>query len=62
MCLTMINPAISWFEIVEPQTITQEITVPTMSKGKKLNFAENTKVAETTFDVPKGRQLIMPPQ
>jgi hypothetical protein len=37
----MINPATRWFEIV---------TVPTTGKGKKVTFADYTKVAETTFD------------
>jgi hypothetical protein len=50
MCLTMINPATSWFEIVELPTVTKLMTVPTMGKGKKVTFAENTKVAESTFD------------
>ncbi len=27
MCLTMINPGTSWFEIVEPPTVAQEMTV-----------------------------------
>jgi hypothetical protein len=49
MCLTMIDSASSWFEIMELPTITK-LTVPTMGKGKKVTFAENTKVAETTFD------------
>jgi hypothetical protein len=46
----MINPATSWFEIVELPTVTKLMTVPTTGKGKKVTFAENTKVAETTFD------------
>jgi hypothetical protein len=33
MCLTMINPATSWFEIVELPTVTQETTVPPAGKG-----------------------------
>ncbi len=40
----------SWFEIVELPTVTKEMTVPTTVKGKKVTFAENTKVADTTFD------------
>ncbi len=35
MCLTMINPATSWFEIVKLPTVTN-LTVPTMGKGKKV--------------------------
>jgi hypothetical protein len=50
MCITMIDPETSWFEIVELPPVTKLITVPTTSKGKKVTFAENTKVAETTFD------------
>ncbi len=50
MCLTMINPATSWFEIVELPTVTQETTVPPAGKGKKATFEKNTKVAEPHFD------------
>jgi hypothetical protein len=50
MCLTMINPTTSWFEIVELPTIFQETTVPPVGKGKKETFVENTKVAEPYFD------------
>jgi hypothetical protein len=49
MCLTMINPATSWFEILELPTVSKLMTVST-GKGKKVTFAENTMVAETTFD------------
>jgi hypothetical protein len=49
MCLTMIDPATSWFEIVELPTVTKLMTVPSAGKGKTVKFAENTKVAETTF-------------
>jgi hypothetical protein len=38
MCLTMIKPASSWFEIVELPTVAQEITVPPTGKGKKVTF------------------------
>ncbi len=42
MCLTMIDPATSWFEIS---------TFPTSGKGKKVTCANNyTKDAVTTFD------------
>jgi hypothetical protein len=50
MCLTMIDPATSWFEIVKLPTVTKVMTVPTMGKGKKVTFAENTKVIDYTFD------------
>ncbi len=50
MCLTMINPAKSWFKIVELPTLAQETTVPPVGKGKKVTFAKNTKVAETYCD------------
>jgi hypothetical protein len=45
----MIDPATSWFETVELPTV-NKLTVPNMGKGKKVTFAENTNVAETTFD------------
>jgi hypothetical protein len=50
MCLTMINPATSWFEIVALPTVAQETTVPPAGKGKKVTFDKNTKVAEPYFD------------
>ncbi len=50
ICLTMINPATSWFEIVELPTVAQERTVPPVGKSKKVTFARNTKVAEPYFD------------
>jgi hypothetical protein len=31
----MINPATSWFEIVELPTVAQETTVPSTGKGKR---------------------------
>jgi hypothetical protein len=50
MCLTIIDPAISWFKIVELPTVAQETTVPPVGKGKKVKFAKSTKVAEPYFD------------
>ncbi len=50
MCLTMINPATSWFEIVKLSTVAQETTVPPAGKGKKVTYDKNTKVAEPYFD------------
>jgi hypothetical protein len=50
MCLTMIDPATSWFEIVELPTVAQDLTVPPTSKGKKVTFDKNTKIAEPYFD------------
>jgi hypothetical protein len=50
MCLPMINPATSWFKIVELPTVAQEMTVPPTGKGKKVTFDKNTKVAEPYFD------------
>jgi hypothetical protein len=50
MCLTMINPATSWFEIVELPTVDQETTVPPAGKGKKVTFAKDTKAAAPYFD------------
>jgi hypothetical protein len=51
MCLTMINPATSWFKIVELPTVAQEMTVPPVAavKGKKVTFDNNTKVAEPSL-------------
>jgi hypothetical protein len=50
MCLTMINPATSWFKIAELPTVTQEMTVTPAGKGKMVTFDKNTKVAEPYFD------------
>jgi hypothetical protein len=49
MCLTIIDPATSWFEIMELPTVTKSM-VPTKGKGKKVIFANYSKVSETTFD------------
>jgi hypothetical protein len=35
MCLTMIDPATSWFKIMELQTVAQETTVPPRVKVKR---------------------------
>jgi hypothetical protein len=43
MCLTRINPVTGWFEIVELPTVTQETTVPSMGKGKKVTFAKTLR-------------------
>jgi hypothetical protein len=50
MCLTMIGPATSWFEIVELPTVDLVTTVPLAGKGKKVTSSKNTMVAETTFN------------
>jgi hypothetical protein len=50
VCLTMINPATSWFEIVELPTVAQETIVPPVGNGKKVTFDKITKVAEPYFD------------
>ncbi len=50
MCLTMIDPATSWFKIVELPPVSQETTVPPVGKGKNVTFDKNTKVAEPYFD------------
>ncbi len=50
MCPTMIDPATSWFEIVELPTVAQEMTVPPTGKSKKVTFDKNTTVAEPYFD------------
>jgi hypothetical protein len=38
MCLTMINLAKGWFQIVELPTVAQGMTVPPVGKGKKVNL------------------------
>jgi hypothetical protein len=50
MCLIVINPATSWFEIVELQTVDLVPTVPLAGIGKKVTSSKNTTVAETTFN------------
>jgi hypothetical protein len=50
MCLTMINPATSWFEIVELPTVNLVMTVSPVGKGKKVTSSKNTTVAEPYFD------------
>jgi hypothetical protein len=45
----MINPATSWFEIVELPTVTK-LTIPTKGKGKKVTFDNYTKGPEMSFD------------
>jgi hypothetical protein len=49
MCLTMVNTAMSWFEIVELPTVSK-LTVPTKDKGKKVTCTYYNKESETTFD------------
>jgi hypothetical protein len=50
MCLPMINPTTSLFEIVDLPTVAQKTTVPPAGKGKKATFDKNTKVAEPYFN------------
>ncbi len=50
MCLTMIDPATSWFKIVEVPTVDLVMTVPPTGKGKKVTSSKNTMVAEPYFD------------
>jgi hypothetical protein len=38
----MINPATSWFEIVQLPTVAQETIVTPEGKGKKVTFDTNT--------------------
>ncbi len=40
MCLTMIDPATSWFKIVELPVVAQETTVPPVGKDKKGNICK----------------------
>jgi hypothetical protein len=49
MCITMNNPATSWFEIVELPTVTK-MTVSTRGKGKKVTCDDFPKESEATFD------------
>ncbi len=49
MCLTMIDPWTSWFEIVELLTVTK-LTVPNMDKGIKVTCNDYTKESDRTFD------------
>ncbi len=49
MCLTMIDPASSWFEIVELPTV--RVTVPKGGKGKKakcLDYAKDAEIFDKT--------------
>ncbi len=50
MCLTMINPATSWFKIVELPTVDLVMTVLPADKSKKVTSSKNTMVAEPYFD------------
>jgi hypothetical protein len=50
MCLAMIDPTTSWFEIAELLTVAQETTVSPAGKGIKVTFDKNTKVVEPYFD------------
>ncbi len=49
MCLTIINPVMSWFEIVELPAVTKLIA-PSNGKGKKVACNDYTMGSETTFD------------
>ena len=49
ICLTMIDPATTWFKIVELPTVTK-LTIPNMGKGKMVTCCDYTKEADTTFD------------
>jgi hypothetical protein len=52
----MIDPATSWFEIVELPTVNLVMTVPPTGKDKNVTFDKNTKVAGTTF-VKRSAQI-----
>ncbi len=52
MCLTMINPATSWFEIGKLPTVAQETTVPPAGKGKKEKIAKKKLQNPTLIRVP----------
>jgi hypothetical protein len=53
----MIDPATSWFEIVELPTVTKP-TFPTKGKDKKVTFANYAKVAETVLDKSSSLSII----
>ncbi len=57
MCLTMIDPATSWFKIVELPTVAQEMTVSPAGKGKKITLDKNTKVAEPYFEKSSAKSV-----
>jgi hypothetical protein len=59
MCLTMIDPATSWFEIVELPTVAWEINFPPTGKRKKITSAKDTKVAEPYFDKSSAQLSIL---
>ncbi len=40
MCLALINPATSWFEIVKLPTVNLVMTVPPVGKGKKVTSSK----------------------
>jgi hypothetical protein len=49
MCLSMIDPATSWFKIVELSTV--RVTVPKVGKGKKatcLDYTKDTEIFDKT--------------
>jgi hypothetical protein len=46
----MINPATSWFKIVELPMVDQKRLFPLWVKVRKIKFDKNTKVAEPYFD------------
>ncbi len=50
MCLTMINPATSWFKIVELPTVAQDTTVfPPADKGKKVHLIKTQRWQNPTL-------------
>jgi hypothetical protein len=49
MYLTMIDPATSWFKIVELPTVTQKTTVLPTGKGIKVTFAKTLRWQNPTL-------------
>jgi hypothetical protein len=49
MCLTMINPATSWFKIVEQATVYLVTTVLPAGKGKKGHIFNQQYGSKTLF-------------
>ncbi len=58
MCFATIDPATSWFEIVELPSV-DKTTFATLDKGKKVTYNNYTKDAVTTFDKSSAQISIL---
>ena len=54
MCLTMIHPASSWYEIVELPIIT-DVVIPMKTKGQKGAQANNNTINNSTVELDVSR-------